>query len=88
MATVKTFEELDVWQKARVLPPPINSTALDFNQSVTPDGRWLYFSSTRPNPKPWGTRFDFPRADSVMQGVGDGTKGDIYRVPLANIFPL
>lgn len=37
------------WTRARVLPRPINSDALDFNPSVSPDGKWLYFSSTRKN---------------------------------------
>jgi Tol biopolymer transport system component len=35
------------WTPARRLPEPINSIGRDFNQSVSPDGRWLYFSSTR-----------------------------------------
>lgn len=36
------------WQR----PQPLASTntpASEFNQSVSPDGRWLYFSSTRPH---------------------------------------
>ncbi|MGH2899826.1 MAG: hypothetical protein ACRDMZ_14225, partial [Solirubrobacteraceae bacterium] len=35
------------WTPARRLPEPINSPSGDFNQSVSPDGRWLYFSSNR-----------------------------------------
>ena len=37
------------WSRARPLPRPINSDAPDFNPSVSPDGVWLYFSSTRKN---------------------------------------
>ena len=37
------------WSRARLLPRPINGDALDFNPSVSPDGTWLYFSSTRKN---------------------------------------
>jgi Tol biopolymer transport system component len=35
------------WSASERLPAPINSPASDYNQSVSPDGRWLYFSSTR-----------------------------------------
>jgi hypothetical protein len=44
-----------VWQGARLLPREVNTAALEFNQSVSPDGVWLYFSSTREDPGPLGT---------------------------------
>jgi Tol biopolymer transport system component len=68
-----------VWQKARPLPRPINGDALDFNPTVSPDGRWLYFSSTRRRTGDVGRRFDVPRDESRIPGIGNGT-GDIYRV--------
>jgi Tol biopolymer transport system component len=37
-----------VWRRATALGHGVNSAALDFNQSVSPNGEWLYFSSTRP----------------------------------------
>jgi hypothetical protein len=70
------------WSPARLLPEPINSRASDFNQSVSPDGRWLYFSSSRPYAGPLGDRFDDPRDDAGVQGVGNGKTGDIYRVAM------
>ncbi len=36
-----------VWQPARMLPKPLNSTALDYCPSVSPDGKWFFFSSKR-----------------------------------------
>jgi hypothetical protein len=59
----------------------VNTTASDFNQSVSPEGRWLYFSSTRPHPGPVGQRFDAPPDDRNISGIGDG-KGDIYRIDM------
>ena len=69
------------WTKALPIGAGVNSRWLDFNQSVSPDGRWLYFSSTRPHTGPVGDRFDYPRNDSTVAGIGNG-KGDIYRISL------
>lgn len=70
------------WEKARLLEHGISTPAGDFNQSVTPDGKWLYFSSNRPLAGDVGPRFDHPRNDSALEGIGKGT-GDIYRVPMS-----
>ncbi|WP_224243993.1 TolB family protein [Hyalangium gracile] len=72
------------WGKAQLLGGGINSRASDYNQSVSPDGKWLYFSSTRPFTGSPGERFDLPRDDSKLQGIGNGT-GDIYRVPMSTL---
>jgi Tol biopolymer transport system component len=71
------------WSPARRLPEPINSRASDYNQSVSPDGQWLYFSTTRPLTGPLGGRFDEPRDDAAIHGIGNGKTGDIYRVPMS-----
>jgi hypothetical protein len=73
------------WTPARRLPEPINSPAGDFNQSVSPDGRWLYFSSNRPSAGPFGPRFDDPLDDAALRGIGNGKTGDIYRVAMTAI---
>lgn len=72
------------WEKARLLGNGISTPASDYNQSVSPDGKWLYFSSTRPFKGALGVRFDAPRNDGSIQGIGTGT-GDIYRVPLSTL---
>ena len=71
------------WTKARPIDV-VNTKALEFNQTVSPDGKWLYFSSTRPHEGAVGERFDVPRNDSAVAGIGKGT-GDIYRIPLRAI---
>jgi Tol biopolymer transport system component len=70
------------WGRAHLVEGGVSTRWLDFNQSVSPDGKWLYFSSTRPNPGPIGDRFDVPPDDSLVTGIGNG-KGDIYRIPLS-----
>ena len=71
------------WQEPEPLTA-INTRWNEFNQSVSPDGRWLYFSSSRPHTGPLGRRFDTPRNDANVAGIGNG-KGDIYRVPMGEL---
>jgi hypothetical protein len=42
-----SFPTADGWSPARSLPAPLNSPALDFCPALSPDGRFLFFSSTR-----------------------------------------
>ena len=71
-----------VWQGAHPVGGVINTTKSEFNQSVSPDGKWLYFSSDRPLAGSIRERIDFPRNDRSIHGIGNG-KGDIYRVPMS-----
>jgi len=80
-----SFKQNGVWQRARPLGGGINSNGLDFNQSVSPDGEYIYFSSTRARSGPIGERFDWPRNDANIAGIGDTTRGDIYRVPVSRL---
>jgi hypothetical protein len=73
-----------VWQRARLLPEGVNTPALEFNQSVSPDGAWLYFSSTRSDPGPLGERFDWPVDSARVSGIGNGM-GDMYRIRMAEL---
>jgi Tol biopolymer transport system component len=63
-----SFRRNGVFQRAQLMRS-ISSPAMDFNQSVSPDGKWLYFSSTRPA----------PANVRDMYKLKDGL-GDIYRV--------
>jgi hypothetical protein len=71
----------DGWEPARPLGAAVNSPASEWNHSVSPDGRWLHFTSTRPFAGPPPERFDSPRDDRAVQGLGNG-KGDMYRLPM------
>jgi WD40 repeat protein len=69
------------WGPPRLLGHGVNTPQLDFNQSVSPDGKYLYFSSTRPYTGPQPRRVDSAASNSELIGIGNG-KGDIYRIPL------
>jgi Tol biopolymer transport system component len=71
------------WQAPQPLPG-VNTRWHEFNQSVSPDGRWLYFSSTRPHSGPVGERFDTPRNEASIAGIGNG-KGDMYRISMEDL---
>ena len=73
-----------VWQRARSLKS-INTAKGEFNQSVSPDGQYLYFSSTRGAldsipPK----ALAYPEMQRRLTGIGNGL-GDIYRIPLRDL---
>jgi Tol biopolymer transport system component len=74
-----------VWQKSRPIGAGINTRAAEFNPSVTPDGKWLFFSSNRPHSPPFGPRFDNPRDERNVDGIGNGKTGDIYRIPMRTV---
>jgi Tol biopolymer transport system component len=73
------------WGAPRHLPPPINSTASDSSPSLSPDGRWLYFTSERspffvPMPHPLSAR----ELAAGLHGVLNG-RGNLYRIELARV---
>jgi hypothetical protein len=72
------------WEPARPLGPAVNSAASEWNHSVSPDGKWLYFTSTRPFAGLPGERLDRPRDDGTVQGIGNG-KGDMYRIYMTTL---
>ena len=80
-----SFRRNGVWQRLQHLPAPINSPHGDFNQSVSPDGRYLFFSSSRSTldkipAEPWNYRELQRRLTTVGNGLGD-----IYRVEMERL---
>ena len=76
-----------VWERARPLPEGVNTQAYEYNQSVSPDGRWLYFSSTRSvfetvPAKP----LSYDELQRRLSETGNGL-GDIYRIEMSKILP-
>jgi len=74
-----------VWQGARPLGQGVNSPKGDFNHSVSPDGEYLYFSSTRGrfDSMP-GSRLQYAEMQRRLTGPGNGL-GDIYRIRLREL---
>lgn len=77
-----SFRRDSVWSSARPLGHDINSAAWDFNPSVSPDGRTLFFTSARSSfEEPPATRMSYDDLTRRLQSPGNGL-GDIYSVPI------
>lgn len=73
------------WSKAENLGPEINSPALDFCPIVSPDGKWLYFTSERGfADTPQQRRLTSSELARALHGPGNGL-GDIYRVDAKSV---
>jgi Tol biopolymer transport system component len=74
-----------VWSAPRHLPAGINSPSVEFCPSLSPDGRWLYFTSTRSQePGEAGRALTYRELMTRVHSVRNGL-GDIYRVPMAQV---
>ena len=67
------------WSAPRHLPPPINSAAEEGSPFVSPDRRFLYFTSERGPLTEHGTLYDAARLERALHSAGNGL-GDLYRV--------
>ena len=67
------------WSAPRQLPPPINSAAEEGSPFLSPDRRFLYFTSERGPLTEHGTRYDAADLEHVLHSPGNGL-GDIYRI--------
>jgi Tol biopolymer transport system component len=79
------------WTPPRRLPDGINSPALEFCPSLSPDGRMFYFTSTRmQNDGSGSPRIHSPKTYAALtarlRGMHNGL-GNIYRVPMAAFWP-
>jgi WD40-like Beta Propeller Repeat len=82
-----SYRRNGVWQPLRNLGAPINSAARDYTARVTPDGRYLIFSSERGVPtdartRPWTYREFTAAIRSVRNGLGN-----LYQVDLDVALP-
>ncbi|MEO7326739.1 MAG: hypothetical protein ABIW82_18105 [Dokdonella sp.] len=76
-----------VWQPLQNLGPGVNSAARDYSARVTPDGKYLIYTSERGVPTdkratPWTYR----EFTSAIRGVRNGL-GDIYQIDLDAALP-
>ena len=76
-----------IWERARPLPKGVNTPAYEYNQSVSPDGKWLYFSSTRSVFDAVPARpLSYDELQKRLSSTGNGL-GDIYRIEMAKVLP-
>ena len=67
------------WTPARNLGPDVNSDALDYCPSVSPNGKVLFFTSRRRGPLPAGERLTYESLRRLQNAPGNGL-GDVYQV--------
>ena len=74
------LEDDGSWTDAINMGPEINSTGMDYCPSLSPDGKYLFFSSYRPIMiRDKGERYDSDELLNMYRGPGNGL-GDIYWV--------
>jgi hypothetical protein len=74
-----------VWQKPHLIGNNVNSPWGDFNQSVSPDGEWLYFSSSRSFfDRTPAQPLDYAEMQRRLTSPGNGL-GDIYRIRMRDV---
>ena len=76
-----SFRESDgSWTQAKNMGEPINSTASEICPSVSPDGKYFFFTSDRRTHKPFSERpITYEEKIEILTGPGNGN-GDIYWV--------
>jgi hypothetical protein len=74
------------WTKPKNLGPGINTAAREYSPRISPDGKWLYFTSERglATEKREGKRFTTEEFSAKARGLFNGL-GNIYRVPMAEV---
>lgn len=71
------------WTEPRNLGEPINSVAWDFSPRISPDGRYLFFTSNRGfGDRPPERRMDYEELIGTLRAPGNGLR-DIYQVDLS-----
>ena len=70
------------WSKAANLGPRINTPATEFSPSVSPDGKYLFFASTRGfADQPLAKKFSYDELKVALHKPRNGL-GDIYQIDL------
>jgi hypothetical protein len=79
-----TYNENNVWSKPFNFGPSINTKARDYSPRISPDGKYLLFSSERGFPiEPHDQPTSYQEFARRMHGTLNGL-GNVYRVPLAD----
>jgi len=73
----------DGWSALRHLDAPVNSGADELAPFVSPDGKFLFFTSERGVLTEHGASLDYDALEATLHASGNGL-GDIYRIELAS----
>lgn len=78
-----SYRKNGAWTKAVNLGPKINSSVLDYCPTVSPDGKYFFFTSKRSYfDKPLDSRLNFAEFKKRMHSPGNG-RDDIYQVDIS-----
>lgn len=78
-----TYNRDGQWTKATNLGDKINSTGNEYSPTISPDGRYFFWTSTRGfADKPVGKRLDYRELMSRLRSPRNGL-GDIYQIDLS-----
>jgi Tol biopolymer transport system component len=74
------------WQPAHNLGEPINSRTLEISPKISPDGKWLFFTSSRGvfSGKPFDKMLTTDEMIKTFRGPKNGL-GDIYQVDMSAV---
>ncbi|HEX2896774.1 MAG TPA: hypothetical protein VHP63_01825 [candidate division Zixibacteria bacterium] len=81
-----SFNNLGVWTAAKHLDAPINSSAEDRHMTVTPDGRYLVFTSTRGGwETPLEQKLNYSDYQKKLYSIYNGL-GNIFQIEMDALF--
>jgi hypothetical protein len=77
-----SYNENGVWTKPKNLGPVINTAAREYSPRISPDGKWLIYTSeqgmqTEKRDQPFTSEEFSKRANGLLDGLGN-----LYRIPL------
>jgi len=80
-----SFNQNGVWTRARHLDAPINSSGEDRHMTVTPDGRYLVFTSTRNGwETPLEREFTYQDYQKKLASIYNGL-GNIFQIDMSTV---
>jgi Tol biopolymer transport system component len=80
-----SFNNNGIWSNARHLEAPINSSGEDRHMTVTPDGKFLVFTSTRNGfETPLSAKLTYSDYQKKLASIYNGL-GNIFRVPMSAV---
>jgi Tol biopolymer transport system component len=77
-----SYNQNGAWTKPQNLGPVINTAAREYSPRISPDGKWLIFTSERGMQTEKGdAAFTAPEFSEKARGIFNGL-GNIYRIPM------
>ncbi len=80
-----TYNQNSEWSKPENLGPKINSAGNEYSPTISPDGKYFFWGSTRENANyPLVKRHNYRELMEKLRGPGNGL-GDIYQIDIAEL---